>query len=133
MLDPCAFAFAVECAVAAAVDEAFWWLGLVPVDVVGFEWCAVEVPAGVAEHWSCAVFAFRSVYEVVEQVLARDLLLPVSVSALRCCCLLLLCFEVVVVELDVPAFSFELGGEPFAECDAAVSACAACDADGGWL
>ena len=133
VLDPGAFAFAVECAVAAAVDEAFGWLGLVPVDVVGFEWCAVEVFGGVPEHRSRAVFAFCSVYEVVEQVFTWDLLLPVSVPALCCCGLLLFGLEVVVVELDCPAFGFELGGEPFSECDAAVSACAAGDGDGGWL
>ncbi|AIJ33454.1 hypothetical protein CIMIT_05670 [Corynebacterium imitans] len=69
----------------------------------------------------------------MEQVFTWDLLLSVSVAALCCCGLLLFGLEVVVVELDCPAFGFELGGEPFSECDAAVSACAAGDADGGWL
>ena len=82
VVDPFAFAAAVECAVAAAVDEAFGWLCFVAVDVVGFEWCAVEVFGGVAVHGACAVFTFGAVYEVVEQVLSWHFVLCVAVAAL---------------------------------------------------
>lgn len=64
MFNPCAFAFAVEGAVAFAVYEAFGWLGFVPVYVVRFECSPVEVFGRGAEHWFAAVFAFGAVDEV---------------------------------------------------------------------
>lgn len=82
VVDPFAFAFAVECAVAFAVDEAFWWLGFVSSDVVSFECGSVEVFGWVAVHGACAVFAFGAVYVVVEQVLSRHFVLGVAVAAL---------------------------------------------------
>lgn len=64
VFDPCAFAFAIEGAVAFAVYEPFGWLGFVPVYVVRFECSSVEVFGWVAEHWACAVFTFGAVDEV---------------------------------------------------------------------
>ena len=64
VFDPCAFAFAIEGAVAFAVYEPFGWLGFVPVYVVRFECGAVKVLVRGAEHWFAAVFAFGAVDEV---------------------------------------------------------------------
>lgn len=129
VVDPFAFAVSVECAVAASVDEAFGWLGFVSSDVVGFEWCAVEVFGRVAVHGACAVFAFCAVYVVVDEVAAWDFVLGVSVAALLGGFLFGLDLE--VFGLHFPSFGFQLLCEPFAGGDAAVSTCAAHDADSG--
>lgn len=64
MFNPCAFAFAVESAVAFAVYEPFGWLGFVSIYVVCFKCGAVKVLVRGTEHWFAAVFAFGAVDEV---------------------------------------------------------------------